>query len=252
MSFRERARLVMRCLMAWLFCLGGMAAAAPVQAEPLIPRSERPGLASHDTRRPVDAGAAPWRSLGRVQTELGGRCTGTLVAPDQILTAAHCLMAPQKGRLVQPGSVHVLLGYDSGRFTAHRRVAAFRLAPGYEPARHGPLGADWALLRLEQPMDAPALPLRPARDGDRLVLGGYQQDRPEVLMADPDCPVLGLGREAGLTLLLHGCAGTRGASGAPLLRREAGGGWSVVGMVVAARRGAAGGAAIPAQAIGER
>jgi protease YdgD len=81
------------------------------------------------------------------------------------------------------------------------------------------------------------------------MLGGYQQDRAEVFMADPDCQVLSLQQQAGATVLLHGCAGTRGASGPPLLRREAKGGWSIVGVAVAAARQQAGGLAVPAQAI---
>jgi protease YdgD len=218
-------------------------------AEPLIPRSELPGLGAGATRQRVDETAAPWQSLGRVQTELGQRCTGTLIAPDRVLTAAHCLTAPRRDQLVQPGSVHFLLGYAAGQFRAHRRVVAFHASTGYQPTERGPAGADWAILQLEAPLDTPSLPLRPARVGDRIMLGGYQQDRAEVLMADPDCRVLSLQQQAGAAVLLHGCAGTRGASGAPLLRREAHGDWSIIGVAVAAARQQAGGLAVPAQTI---
>ena len=154
-----------------------------------------PGIGAHDPRRPVDAAQAPWSALGRVQTELGGRCTGTLVAPDRVLTAAHCLVARRTGRLVQPGSVHVLLGYHLGAWRAHGRVVGFTLGPGYT-AGVGPVAADWAVLHLAAPMDQaqPVLPLlrEPPAPGSPLMLGGYQQDRPEVLMADTGlglCPI---------------------------------------------------------------
>ncbi|MBC9206455.1 trypsin-like peptidase domain-containing protein [Roseomonas aerophila] len=228
----------------------GLWAAGPAMAEPVIPRSELPGLGGAGARQPVDAKAAPWRSLGRVQTELGSRCTGALIAPDRVLTAAHCLLSPRAGGVVQPGSIHFLLGYAAGRYTAHARVAAFRLAPGYQPASRGPASADWAILHLAAPLaEAPPLPLAPARAADTLMLGGYQQDRAEVILADTACRLLGLRRGQDGPVLLHDCAGTRGASGAPLLRRDPNGDWSVIGIAVAAIRGQSGGLGIPAQAI---
>jgi protease YdgD len=234
---------------AGLALAAALLAACPARAQPQIPRAERPGLGATEARRPVDMAQAPWRSLGRVQTELGARCTGTLVAPDRVLTAAHCLVAPT-GQLLQPRSVHFLLGYDAGRFAAHGRAAALEIAPGYEPARRGPFGADWALLRLETPLPGPVLPLRPATLGLPVALGGYQQDRAEKLMADLDCPLRGLVPDGTRLLLRHGCAGTRGASGAALLQRSPDGDWQIIGVAVGAIRHEAGGVAVPAQAIG--
>jgi len=211
-----------------------------------------PGVGPGDPRRVVEVGQAPWHALGRVQTELGGRCTGALVGPRMVLTAAHCLVAPNSGRLLRPGSVHFLRGYARGAWRAAARVASFRAGPGFDPARRGPLAADWALLTLERDI-APAtesLPLWRALPppGTPLTLGGYQQDRPELLMADPACRLLGVVRGAeGPALLRHGCAGTHGASGAPLLLETAPGQWAILGVAVAA--GAAHGMAVPAAAL---
>jgi protease YdgD len=243
-----------RRVFAWVVTAGLVIAtlcvAGPAVAQAPIPRAELPGLGGTGARQRVDAAAAPWRSLGRVQTELGGRCTGALIAPDQVLTAAHCLRSP-RGGLVQPNSVHFLLGYAAGRFQAHAQVASFHTGPGFLPAERGPAGADWAILQLAAPLaEAPPLPLAPARAADRVMLGGYQQDRAEILMADTACRLLDLRRGREGPLLLHDCAGTRGASGAPLLRQEADGRWSVIGIAVAAARGQRGGLGVPSQAIG--
>jgi protease YdgD len=214
----------------------------------------RPGVGAVDPRRQVDHTAEPWRGLGRVQTELGGRCTGALVAPDMVLTAAHCLVAPRSDRLVRPGTVHFLLGYHLGDYAAHARVASFTVGPGFRAAPLGPAGADWALLRLERPVGTPAdvLPLlpEPPRAGGAVMLGGYQRDRPEAILADSTCRVLGPARGAGGDgLLLHDCAGTRGASGAPVLARGADGRWGIAGVAVGIASGTALGAAVPAATV---
>jgi protease YdgD len=234
----------------------GLAQDAPVPTRRVLPPSILPGLGGADPRQPVDRNAEPWRALGRVQLEIGGRCTGALVAPRVVLTAAHCLVARRTGGLVRPGTLHFLLGYHLGRYVAHARVAAYTVGPGYDPAGTGPPSADWALLTLEQPLDTTpdrVLPLRRDLPPPRtpLMLGGYQQDRKEVLMADGACHLLGLRRDAtGRPMLVHDCAGTRGVSGGPLLAQGEDGRWAVVGVASTAALDAARGAAVPAAVIG--
>ena len=79
---------------------------------------------------------------------------------------------------------------------------------------------------------------------DVVMLGGYQQDRPFVLMADRQCRIVGrLVDASGRLLLRHNCTGTSGASGAPLLI-DTGGRWHLAAIDAAAEMGIAGGAGV--------
>ena len=187
---------------------------------------------------PVDVSTPPWTALGRVQTELGTRCTGFLVSPTVVMTAAHCLFRRVTGRYVQPGSVHFLWRYDKGVYADHARVIAFAIAPGYDPLRElHTLGLDRAFLTLDHAVGsaaddvrfAPALP--PV--GAPLLLGGYNRDHDDVLEADA-CHLRGFAVDhGGHRLLVHDCYGEPGTSGAALFSRLPDGAWGVVGLEVA-------------------
>lgn len=216
-------------------------ASTPAQAQKPIPRSELPGIGSLDQRQTVDVRQMPWAALGRVQSELGTRCTGTRIAPRQVLTAAHCLVAPRSSKMMLPGSMHFLQGYANGGAAVHARVASYLVGEGFVPGGGGPAASDWAIMTLETAPPGPVLAVLRTAVPPRtaLMLGGYQQDRPEVILADLGCRAIGELRG----MLLHDCASTRGSSGGPLLARVPGG-WAVAGVASVVRREVAMGEAV--------
>ncbi len=166
------------------------------------------------------------------------------------MTAAHCLFLPRVRRFIQPGSVHVLVGYDRGRYQAHARVSAFRVADGYQPMDEGRSGgADRAVLVLDHAVvpEADVLPTaQPPAAPVPVRLGGYGQDRDERAVADPACTLTAwIVDGAGRPLLAHDCEATRGTSGAPLLWRRPDGRWDAIGVQIGASVSGAGGVAVP-------
>lgn len=233
----------MKRLLSLLLVAPGLALAQ----SPQRPGSVPPGVGTLDTRREVILSEAPWNSMVRVQTDNGGVCSGVLVAPNRVLTAAHCVISARTGQPLQARRVHVLWGYDRGTFRAHAVAAAIETGPWVQG---GPRGADWAVLRLSSRLPAPSLPIATANAaaGTTVMLGGWQADRPHVLVADTGCRVEATQRDSVGPLLVHGCAATNGSSGAPLLVRQ-GRGWAVAGVQVAGLRDGRGGVAVPARVL---
>lgn len=194
-----------------------------------------PGVGPADARHPVDVAQPPWRGLARVQGE-GMRCTGILVAPRRVLTAAHCLWSVRLGGVLPAHLVHVLLRYDRGGWAGEAVATALRLAPGSFPARGVPAaGDDWAVIELAAPLGGPDDVMRlaetPPAPGTPAMLGGYGQDRAELAEADTRCTVTGREpRGDGGWVVQHDCNGTRGTSGGPILARDPAGVWRVAGL----------------------
>lgn len=197
-----------------------------------------PGQVHATPVTPQDLNAAPWRALGRVQTELGTRCTGFLIAPALVMTAAHCLYRKVTGHYVQPSSVHFLLRYDHGTFAGHARAVSFVVSPGYDPTQElASLGLDRAFLTLDHAVGtdadtvrfAPGLPPR----GATIATGGYNRDHDEVLEIGT-CHLLGYRADlGGHRLIQNDCPGEPGSSGAALFAQQPDGSWGVIGMAVA-------------------
>lgn len=87
-------------------------------------------------------------------------CSGTLIAPDVVLSAAHCvrdLKVAYVGYSKRaPRGTRIAENDDGGTWTSRRIVEQVK-APGFENQGCPMVGADVALLRLEAPVEGAAL-----------------------------------------------------------------------------------------------
>lgn len=179
-----------------------------------------------------------WLAVGAVngagRTSRAG-CTGTLVAPALVLTAAHCAPSTDGPDANGPRRTFVA-GLDIGGHVTHRVSVSIEQHPAYQVAQGNARYAyDMALITLEEAIPADVVaPLGvapesgPWREGP-LAIVGYAKRRPYALSGRFDCEGLG---GADPRLILTDCPVVSGNSGAPLLALVDGE-WQVAGVVVA-------------------
>jgi V8-like Glu-specific endopeptidase len=160
-----------------------------------------------------------WDAVGKLILGDHGFCTGALIEPQLVLTAAHCLYDKTTGVQINPGDIQFFAGWRNGRAMAYRTVSRAVTHPDYRYGASDKLDrvtADLALLELSQPIRLPSLaPYRVGAtpvEGDVVGVVSYAQDRSEAPSIQETCAVLA-GRTETLVLT---CSVDFGSSGAPV------------------------------------
>jgi V8-like Glu-specific endopeptidase len=169
------------------------------------------------------AEAAAWEAVGRLDIGGKGFCTGSLIAPDVVLTAAHCLYDRRTGSPVDPSRIEFRAGFRNGQSAATRMARravphpAYRFDPtaGAAESRN-----DLALVELDQPIGVAGVrPFETAPEvqaGAEVSVVSYALGRAEAPSREDACGVLG--KEGGVFVLT--CDVDFGASGAPIFQMD--------------------------------
>jgi protease YdgD len=229
-----------------------MILAAPSDGDGAPGDELRPGIIGEDDRTILDDQGPPFDAVGQVNIggfRTSGQCTGTLVARDLIVTAAHCVANPATGRPFPLRDIHFLAAVRGSENKGHSIARCIHFPAGQPPAglaETAPrvprdtlplelLANDIAVIVLNDPLDVEPAPLAEKvvpEPGLALTHVAYPGDRRYLPVVHRNCRLI----DADRYVWLNDCDTHPGSSGGPVFVRE-GGRYRLAAILVAAGTG---------------
>ncbi len=165
-----------------------------------------------------------FEAVGRLDFR-GGFCSAAMIAPNLVLTAAHCLIDSRTGRKHDPRQITFRAGFRDGEAIAERKGARAVAHPDFrinDTDFLRRLTSDIALLELAEPIPAGvASPFAVASApgaGAQVSVVSYAQDREAAPSWERRCNLL----QQAQGVMEMACQSNFGASGSPVFEMSAG------------------------------
>ena len=198
---------------------------------PAFSQDLRPNIIGNDDRVRVDKQGPPWDAIGQVNISgyrTRGMCTGTLVAPNLVLTAAHCVMDEWKKVPHPLHHIHFLAGVRGSKNKGHSTAKCLRFVADYAyiPAPRSPgeslpsaaFTQDVVVIELKEKLAVEPAALAEGlapQPGLELIQAAYSADRRYALSAHFECHLRLINYETGLWFT--DCDSHPASSGGPFL-----------------------------------
>ncbi|CAA7627805.1 putative protease ydgD [Candidatus Terasakiella magnetica] len=173
-----------------------------------------------DQRLRMNAKEFPWSAAGRFNNGQGGHCSGILIGPRLVATAAHCLWNKRTQRPMPASAFTFVAGFDRGEYLRASKVRALHPSPDWVfTDERQPLSSranDWALVELDDAIgdDIGWVTLGTPKVGMAVAVAGYGKDKAFVPLAHLGCHLTQQGPPG---VLFHDCDAVQGESGGPVL-----------------------------------
>ncbi|WP_417268835.1 trypsin-like serine peptidase [Celeribacter sp.] len=160
-----------------------------------------------------------WEAVGRLDFAGESFCTGALITPSLVLTAAHCMYDIKTHERHDPSVITFRAGFRNGHAQAYRNVRRAIIHPEFSinaANKKGRLTRDLALIELDRPVrDGTVIPFdvaSSAKSGQQVGVVSYARYRSQTASLQETCSVLA--KQGGV--LVTSCDVDFGSSGAPI------------------------------------